>query len=70
MRQKTLIACDGAVPAAPENACSRGPAAAPQDVLVQGAPDQESAIVCPAHLKALTDHFGGGSRVVSFDPYS
>jgi hypothetical protein len=21
-------------------------------------------------LKALTDHFGGGSRVVSFDPYS
>ncbi len=23
-----------------------------------------------ACLKALTDHFGGGSRVVSFDPYS
>ncbi len=45
-----LIACDGAVPAAPENACSRGHAAAPQDVLVQGAPDQESATVCPAHL--------------------
>jgi hypothetical protein len=22
------------------------------------------------HLKALTDHFGGGSRVVSFYPYS
>ncbi len=22
------------------------------------------------YLKALTDHFGGGSRVVSFDPYS
>jgi hypothetical protein len=50
MRQKTLIACDGAVPAAPENACSRGHAAAPQDVL-EGAPDQESATVCPAHLE-------------------
>ncbi len=25
---------------------------------------------CSLCLKALTDHFRGGSRVVSFDPYS